>query len=96
MSDAERAEAVDRWKKGITRVYNGDRTSEDFRYFNTCVKGDIKELGADANAGEEEDKDGDDSGYKYRASPSSRPKPVENFKIVSLGLPSLKTGILVS
>ncbi|XP_050379085.1 protein unc-13 homolog isoform X1 [Argentina anserina] len=36
---------------------------------------------------------GDDESFKYRASPSSRPKPVENFKIASLGLPSLKTGL---
>ncbi|XP_004300761.1 PREDICTED: uncharacterized protein LOC101300350 [Fragaria vesca subsp. vesca] len=38
-------------------------------------------------------KSGDECGFKYRASPSSRPKPVESFKIVSLGLPSLKTGL---
>ena len=57
MSDAERAKALDRWNKGITRVYNGDGTSEDFRYSDNRVKGDLEKLGADANAGEETDKD---------------------------------------
>ncbi|XP_062025922.1 protein unc-13 homolog isoform X1 [Rosa rugosa] len=39
------------------------------------------------------ERNGDDHGFKYRASPSTRPRPIENFKIVSLGLPSLKTGL---
>lgn len=38
------------------------------------------------------EKAGYDHGFKRRISPSPRPRPVVDFKI-SLGLPSLKTGI---
>lgn len=42
---------------------------------------------------EDNEKAGDDYGFKYRAMPSAPPKHVEEVKVLPLGLPRLNTGI---